>query len=177
MVSSLLAQEEENMPNAELHGHGVWLFINNPHSSAFPDPLGFGASYDILTDTNPVSYSVPINSVSIGDGDVAFVYRVSAGAVKRDPGAVVAVARVRSSPWFTRWGYCEVNWELQPLPPEMWLASADMQASGLWQNRVPFTGQNLASSPVRVTREQWEWLSVRLPATALAWLEDHAIDK
>jgi hypothetical protein len=96
------------------------LFVNNPHLTATnggritPD----GIAYDVLTDPTPTSYSVWINARSVDGGDVALVSHVDAGATRRDSGAIVAVARISSSPWFNRNGNAFVNWTLPILPPE-----------------------------------------------------------
>lgn len=164
------------MARAAVFGHRALLFINNPHASTFPDPTDLGPHYDILTDPVPVTYSVPVNAVSVGDGDVAVVYRVDGNAHRRDPGKIVAMARITSSPWHNRFGEAGVNWEIRVLPPEAWITSVQMKASGLWTNRVPLTQQTQASSPVRLDEQQWQWLSKNLPEAAVEWLEEHASD-
>lgn len=162
------------MPRADVFGHRALLFINNPHASTFVDPTGMGKHYDIVTDPAPTGYSVPVNAVSVGDGDVGVVYRVDGGAHHRDPGKIVAVARITTSPWRNRWGEAGVNWEVMLLPPEEWVTSQEMKASGLWMNRVPLTQQNQASSPVQLDLQQWQWLTAQLPTAAVDWLETHA---
>ncbi len=164
------------MTKADVFGHQAWLFINNPHASTFVDPTDQGPHYDILTDPVPATYSVPRNAVSIGDGDVAVVYRVDANAYRRDPGRIVATARITSSPWHNRFGEAGVNWEVRLLPPEAWISSDQMKASGLWTNRVPLTQQTQASSPVHLDEQQWHWLTSHLPLAAVEWLEQHATD-
>lgn len=156
------------------HGSRALLFVSNPHVKGYSDPTGFAAGYDVLTAPEPDGYSVPYNRKSVGDGDVAVVYRVDAEATLRDPGKIVAVARVTSSPWFDRHGYASVNWKLQLLPPESWISSADMRSSGHWQGRMPFTTNKQGTSPVELDVDQWGWLSARLPVAALQWLTDHA---
>jgi len=133
-----------------------------------------GAAYDVLTAPDPSAYSVPMNRKSVGDGNVAVIYRVDVGAYRRDPGQIVAIARVTSSPWFHRNGFAEVNWDVQLLPPESWISSADMQGSGFWVNRVPFSSNTQVSSPVELNQSQWGWITSRLPAEALKLLEAHA---
>lgn len=157
-------------------GHRALLFLNNPHAKGYPDPTGIGGGYDILTAPDPTNYSVPVNRKSVNDGDVAVVYRVDPAAVKRDPGKIVAVARVTSSPWFNRWEEARINWVVLLLPPEAWISSVDMKASGLWTRRVPFSANKQASSPVGLNRKQWNWLVDHLPGAALTWLEQHAAD-
>ena len=165
------------MPAANWFEHQVLQFINNPHAKGeYPDPTGMGKSWDILTAPDPTGYSVPVNTVSVGDGDVAVIYRTDAGADHRDPGKIVAIARITSSPWFSRWGYAQVSWELQLLPPECWIGSTDMKNSGLWDHKVPFTQGNPAPSPVHLTEEQWAWLQERFPTSAVEWLKQHADD-
>jgi hypothetical protein len=156
------------------HGSRALLFISNPHAAGYLDPTGFGPGYDVLTAPEPDGYSVPYNRKSVSDGDVALVYRVDGGAKLRDPGQIVAVACVTSSPWFDRNGYAQVNWKLQLLPPELWISSVDMKASGHWQGRVPFTTNKQATSPVELDASQWNWIERQLPKPALKWLSDHA---
>jgi hypothetical protein len=162
--------------NAGPNGVRALLFINNPHSTSgdYPDPVGFGPAYDILTAPDPTGYSVPYNRKSVEDGDITMIYRVDAGAVMRNPGHVVAVARITSSPWFSRNDYALVNWQVRLLPPELWISSQAMQASGHWQRRSPFTGNKQASSPVELDSAQWPWMAAQLPDAAVAWLTDHA---
>jgi hypothetical protein len=133
-----------------------------------------GLGYDILTAPHRHDYSVPVNRRAVGDGDVAVVYRVEAGAPHRDPGRIVAVARINSSSWQRRDGHTAVSWHVRTLPLEAWISSVDMKASGLWTNRVPFTSQAQASSPVELGVDQWSWIADRLPAAARTWLEEHA---
>lgn len=167
-------------PKADVHGHRVLMFFNNPQvndpSYGWVDPTGFSPSYDILTDPDPSSYSVRVNAKSVDDGDIAVVYRVDAHATNRDPGKIVAIARITSGPWFSRDGYAFVNWTVRCLPPERWIDSGEMKSSGLWTNRVPLSRNKQASSPVQLDEEQWGWLAPRLPASALAWLEEHTVD-
>jgi hypothetical protein len=161
------------MAKARFHGHRVLLFINNPTSSGFIDPTGMGGSYDVMTAPDTSSYSVPVNAVSVEDGDIAVVYRADYTAVRRDPGRIVAVARITSSPWRSRWD-TEVNWGLLRLPPEAWISSADMHSSGLWTNKVPLSGNPQASSPVQLGADQWKWIAQQLPDAAVDWLASHA---
>lgn len=156
------------------YGRRAHLFVNNPHAGDYPDPTKMGKSYDILTAPEPNGYSVPVNRHSIGDGDVAVVYRVLENAVKRVPGAIVAIAGISSSRWENRYGYAGVNWKLQVLPVERWIHSAEMISSGLWTNHVPFTTQTQTSSPVELNTQQWAWITQRLPGAALDWLDKHA---
>lgn len=167
-------------PKADVNGHRVLLFGNNPHVTdpnfGWVDPTGLSPAYDILSDPDPRNYSVRVTARSVEDGDVAVVYRVDANATNRDPGRIVAIARITSSPWFSRDGDAFVNWTLLRLPPEHWISSQDMKTSGLWMNRVPLSRNKQASFPVHLDQDQWDWLAQRLPATALTWLEDHTID-
>lgn len=156
------------------HGRRAHLFVNNPHAGGYSDPTKMANGYDVLTAPDTSDYSVQANRSSIDDGDVAVVYRVLANAVKRDPGAIVAIARIKSSPWCDRNGYANVNWELQALPVESWIPSADMHTSGLWQNHVPLTTQTQTSSPVLLDAQQWTWIIQRLPGAAVDWLDKHA---
>lgn len=120
--------------------------------------------------------SVRFTLMSIGDGDVAVVYRVARGAVKRVPGHVVAIAQITSGTWMDRHLGTYVNWNVQLLPPEDWiLSAADMQASGLWPNKVPFTNNNQATSPVELDAGRWAWLEQRLPPAGVKWLSDFAL--
>lgn len=157
------------------HGRRAHLFVNNPHAGDYPDPTGMGKSYDVLTAPNTSSYSVPVNRLAIDDGDVAVIYRVSGNAVKRVPGAIVAIAGITSSPWRDRDGNSGVNWELQPLPVESWIHSADMLSSGLWHNHVPLTTQTQTSSPVELNARQWAWIIQRMPGAAVDWLDNHTL--
>lgn len=154
----------------------VHLFINNPHADGYADPTGMDIGYDVLTDKSAEAtcYSVPVNRRSIGDGDVAVVYRVGGGAKRRDPGAIVAYALITSSPWKTRTGNAQVNWRVQPLPLEAWIHSSDMIKSGHWAGHTPFTQQTQASSPVELDPDQWGWIFERLPEAALQAMTDHA---
>lgn len=162
------------MAKAELNGCRVLLFVNNPHLTATnggwitPD----GMAYDVLTDPAPTSYSVRVNARSVEDGDVALVYRVGAHATRRDPGAIVAVAQISSSPWFNRHGDAFVNWTLYLLPPESWIHSREMKSSGLWVNRSPLHDSQRASFPVELHDDQWAWVANRLPAHTREWLAE-----
>lgn len=97
-----------NVPKAAVHGHRVLLFGNNPQVTdptfGWVDPTGLSPAYDILTDPDPRSSSVRVTARSVEDGDVAVVYRVGANATNRDPGQIVAIARITSGPWFSRDG-------------------------------------------------------------------------
>lgn len=171
-------REDTRVAKALISGHRVLLFISNPQvPGPYPDPTGFGPAYDVLTAPEPTGYSVPSNAKSVEDGDVAVIYRVDAGAQMRDPGQIVAIARITSSPWYTRHGYTDVNWQLQLLPPKAWIKSADMKKSGLWTNKVPLSMNKQALSPVQLDTQQWSWLARRLPPTAVGWLEAHTRDQ
>lgn len=158
------------------HGRRALLFVNNPFSRDFTDPTEMGIGYDVLTALDPTNYAVPVSRKAVADGDVAVVYRVDAGAQRRDPGRVVAIACITSSPWITRSGWASVNWQLQILPPESWISSKDMKKSGFWTNRVPLSTNTRATSPVELDADQWGWISSRLPETALCRLTKHAQD-
>jgi hypothetical protein len=74
------------------------------------------------------------------------IYRVDRGGVNRDPGRIVGVARITSSPWSSyRAAYTGVNWEFQPLPLEDHIPSVEMKQSGLWKRKVPFSSKSQAA--------------------------------
>ena len=144
-------------------GGRVLLFVNNPHDHTY------GWDYDILTANDTDSYSVSTGRVNIEDGDAGIVYRVGANAHWRDPGAIVAVSRITSSPWYGQSNYAFVNWELKRLAPEAWITSDEMKKSGLWANRQPLS-RNTASGPSGVYVDQWDWLAPRLGQDVVDWM-------
>lgn len=158
--------------NAGPFGVRVHLFINNPPLSVYPGSTPAGG-YDVLTDDDG-NYSVPYNRVSIGSGDVAVVYRAEPHATKRDPGYIVGVARITSSPWELAPDQFRVDWTLRLLPRKAWISSGDMKASGLWSRKVPFSPNEQVANPVEQDAPRWGWLSARLPGSTVAWLDKHA---
>ncbi|NKR65314.1 hypothetical protein GS491_26450 [Rhodococcus hoagii] len=168
------------MSGADFHGGQVWLFLNNPHAVSnggkWGNDTGQLPAYDVLTASNIDSYSVQANATSIGAGDLGVVYRVdgahavarragdaaasgaSAARPSRHIGGIVALAYVTSSPWRGGDGGAYVNWDLIRLAPEYWISSREMADSGLWTNKTPFGTNHQATTPVRQTRDQWQWL-------------------
>ncbi len=156
------------------NGRRVHLFINNPFDSGYEDATGLSPFYDVLTAPYDSDYSVPHNRKSVDDGDCAVIYRVEPNASKRVPGKIVAVECITSSPWLNRAGEGRISWIIQLLPPEAWVRSADMQASGFWNGKVPFSRNGQVANPVELDKNQWSWMAAQLPTAAVELLEEHA---
>ena len=158
--------------NAGPYGVRAHLFINNPLASEYPSGTTT-SGYDVLTDDDG-NYSVPYNRRHIYDGDVAVVYRVERNATLREPGNIVAVARITSSPWMLTANEARVNWTLRKLQRRAWISSADMRSSGLWDHKVPFSSNGQVANPVEQDVQRWHWLRKRLPKATLTWLDAYA---
>ena len=158
------------------HGARVHLFLSNPHVANYPVADGQLPGYDVLTEDDPTGYSVPYNRVNIADGDIGLVYRVFEPRTShRRPGKIVAVARIRSTPFEPAGGWAAVNWDLRALAPEFWITDVDMEASGLWRvGKFPFLDGTRISQPVGQTAAQWNFVAAKLPASIQDWLDKHA---
>ncbi len=158
--------------NAGPYGVRAHLFINNPLASKYPSGTTT-SGYDVLTDDDG-NYSVPYTRRHIYDGDVAVVYRVEPNATLREPGNIVAVARITSSPWMMTADDARVYWTLRKLQRRAWISSADMRSSKLWDDKVPFSSNGQVANPVEQDLQRWHWLSSRLPKATLTWLDAYA---